>query len=388
MLSLDNPLAWSPALFEAIERHPLVVPPNVPLSDVLALTNQARHRVCLLDDQTSASMATDIERCTSCVLVMEDGQLRGIVTERDLVKFTALGIDFAAVMVADVMVCPVITLPESALQDIFAPLFLFRRYAIRHLPILNDQGEVTGLISHERIRQILRPANLLKFRRVADVMTTQVISAPPQTSVLQLAQMMAAFRVSCIVIVQTDLEDMEVPLGIVTERDIVQFQTLGINLRQTLADTVMSTPLFLLSPEDSLWTAHKEMQRLRVGRLVVSWNWGKNLGLITQTNLLRIFDPIEMYGVIENLQQTISELKDVNSTMVGDSALLNMDRHVPQTDSPNYHDPSLINLLTNTLAQTQAAISVLGVDNERAGTLLKEIQSSLDLALTKVRLSP
>ena len=67
----------------------------------------------------------------------------------------------------------------------------------------------------------------------------------------------------------------------------------------------MSTPLFLASPEDSLWTAHQEMQRRRVQRLVVSWNWGLGLGIVTQTSLLQVFDPIEMYGVIETLQDSL-----------------------------------------------------------------------------------
>ena len=74
------------------------------------------------------------------------------------------------------------------------------------------------------------------------------------------------------------------------------------------AEEVMSTPLFLLSPEDSLWTAHQEMLRRHVQRLVVSWDWGKGLGIVTQTNLLRIFDPMEMYGVIETLQHTVQKL--------------------------------------------------------------------------------
>jgi hypothetical protein len=51
------------------------------------------------------------------------------------------------------------------------------------------------------------------------------------------------------------------------------------------------------------------MKKRRVGRLVVSWNWGRGLGIVTQTSLLRVFDPIEMYGVIENLQQTIQQLE-------------------------------------------------------------------------------
>jgi hypothetical protein len=55
------------------------------------------------------------------------------------------------------------------------------------------------------------------------------------------------------------------------------------------------------------------MQTGRVGRLVVSWNWGRGLGIVTQTSLLRVFDPMEMYGVIENLQQTIQQLESERS---------------------------------------------------------------------------
>ncbi|MEB3161068.1 MAG: CBS domain-containing protein [Synechocystis sp.] len=400
MLSLDNPLSWSPALVEAIERQPLVISPMASLMDVLTLTNQSHHRECWLDSSFHEPNLANLEQCTSCVLVMEDGQLCGILTERDLVKYTAQGLDFAAVSVAEVMVSPVITLPEDSLNDIFASLFLFRRYSIRHLPIVNDRGEVIGLISHERIRQILRPANLLKFRRVADVMTKQVISAPPQTSILQLAQMMAAFRVSCIVIVQEDLDGDEMPLGIVTERDIVQFQTLEINLEQTPASRVMSAPLFCLSPEDSLWKAHKEMQRLRVGRLVVSWNWGKNLGLITQTSLLRIFDPIEMYGVIENLQQTIQELRRAAEWPEQDSASESLDGFLEVrgqrrgtgeqkalfTDSWESNRQGLMDLLEMTLTQTQQAISALDLNDDDPQYLLKEIRSNLSLIAHKVRL--
>ena len=71
----------------------------------------------------------------------------------------------------------------------------------------------------------------------------------------------------------------------------------------------MSTPLFLLNPEDSLWMAHEEMQRRHVRRLVVSWDWGRGLGIVTQTSLLRVFDPIEMYGVTETLQRRMEELE-------------------------------------------------------------------------------
>ena len=311
-MQLDATLSWAPNLEEAIERQPLTVSPTTPLVEAIALISQAHSHLCMLTDDLSY-LAPPV-RTASCVLVMQGQELLGILTERDVVRITAQAINLAQTTVADVMVHPLITLPQQSVQDIFAALFLFRRYRIRHLPIMDDQGHLVGVISHESIRQILRPANLLRFRRVSDVMTTQVVHAPLTDTVLQLAQLMAEHRVSCVVITQRNSEDNDYPVGIVTERDIVQFQAVQIDLRKTQAQTVMSTPLFLLSPEDSLWTAHQEMQKRRVGRLVVSWNWGQGLGIVTQTSLLRVFDPMEMYGVIENLQQTIQQLEAERSS--------------------------------------------------------------------------
>ena len=300
---------WVPNLEDAIVRDPLCVKPDTPLVDAIALISQAHSQPCLLNEEgTSSDRAFKPVRVSS-VLAIEERTLVGILTERDVVRLTAQAIDFQAATVADVMVHPVISFPERSLKDIFAALFLFRRYRIRHLPIVDEQDRLIGVISHESIRQVMRPANLLRFSRVSDVMAHEVIHADLLTNILQLAELMASHRVSCIVITQTDGELNPQPVGIVTERDIVQFQALQINLATTEAKTVMSSPLYLLSPEDSLWTAYQEMQKRRVGRLVVSWNWGQGLGLVTQTSLLRVFDPMEMYGVIENLQQTIEQLE-------------------------------------------------------------------------------
>ena len=207
------------------------------------------------------------------------------------------------------MVTPVVVLPQRLMRDIFAALFLFRRYRIRHLPVVDDREKVIGIISYRTIRQVLRPANLLKLRRVSDVMTLDLVTATLTTSVVKLVQLMAEHNISCVVITQDDRQGNKRPVGIVTEGDIVQFHALGIDLLKTTAQTVMSTPLFLLSPEDTLWKAHQEMQKRHVGRLVVSWDWGQKLGIVTLTNLLRVFDPIEMYQIVEHLQQTIDQLK-------------------------------------------------------------------------------
>lgn len=295
-----------------IDSHPLVVEPDILLAEVVILMSQTRGVTCALPEwETATDACLTQEARSSCVLIIQRQELLGIFTERDIVRLTAAGVQFDRVTIGEVMVKPVITLSETDFHDIFAALFLFRRYRIRHLVIVDSNQQPVGVVSPESIRQVLRPTNLLKLRRVADVMTTQVISAPLTASALSLTQQMSDHRVSCIVIVEDDIwcndEQVLLPVGIVTERDIVQFQSLGLNLATTRAETVMSTPLFLVSPEDSLWTAHQEMQRRQVQRLVVSWNWGKQVGLVTQTSLLKVFDPIEMYGVIEALQRSLQQ---------------------------------------------------------------------------------
>ena len=318
-MSLDSPL-MEPQVVDAIDREPLRVTPDTPLLKVIELMSRRRGQSCSLEEVPDVKQRT--QGCSSCVLVMEGETVEGIVTERDMVRLAARRLDPSQTPVSEVMASPVISLPQSDLKDVFSALFLFRRYRIRHLVILdsdssgslNRDRHLVGVVSQSSLREIVRPANLLKMRRVADVMTTPVVYAYESTPVLELARMMADNRVSCVVIVEEDPElDLShvglIPVGIVTERDLVQFQALQLNLADLEARDVMSAPLFLLNPKDSLLTAYEEMQQRRVRRLVVSWDWGKGLGIVTQTSLLRIFDPMEMYGVIESLQDTVKSLE-------------------------------------------------------------------------------
>jgi CBS domain-containing protein len=372
-MPLDSPFAWTPDIEEAIERHPLIVLPETPLVEAISLISQAHHRTCsLLDSVTSSDLSAKGVRA-SCVLAIQNQELLGILTERDVVRLTAKAIDFQETTVGDVMVHPIITLPQKSLQDIFAALFLFRRYRIRHLPIVDDARQLVGVISHESIRQVLRPANLLRFRRVSDVMTPQVIHASVTTSILQLAKLMATYRVSCVVITQPDTEGNQQPVGIVTERDIVQFQAFQIDLVKTQAYKVMSTPLFLLSPEDSLWTAHQEMQKRRVGRLVVSWNWGRELGIVTQTSLLRVFDPMEMYGVIEHLQQTIQELEAKPK--------------IRSIDPPNPIEPILTELTTTAPIDSLASTRLITKHQESLLAQLDYIYTNIQFLIAEPNIS-
>jgi PAS domain S-box-containing protein len=141
----------------------------------------------------------------------------------------------------------------------------------------------------------------LKFRSVAEGMTSEVIHAVPTTTILQIAQLMTEQNVSSIVIV--DSQQPLQPIGIITEQDIVQFQTLELDLERLLVGSVMSSPLFCLQPSDSLWSAQQIMASKQIRRLVITNDRGELAGILTQSNLLQLLDPLEMLYMLEQLQQ-------------------------------------------------------------------------------------
>ncbi|HEY9874057.1 MAG TPA: CBS domain-containing protein, partial [Candidatus Obscuribacterales bacterium] len=273
-------------LHKAIDRYPVTVTPDTPVLQVVMLMSQAR---------------------ASCVLVVEQQQLVGIFTERDVVRVTAAGIALEGVAIASVMTPQIITLQESQAEDILAVLSLLRQYRIRHLPIVDNLQQLVGVLTHESMREVLQPADLLKLRSVSDVMTNEVIHTSLTASVLHLAQLMSANNVSCVLIVNPESKEIIRPLGIVTERDIVQLRALGLDLSQIQAQTVMSAPLLPIRPKDSLWAAHKKMLHHHIRRLIVVDDAGNLVGIVTQTNMLQVLDPMETYAALEALQRVVEE---------------------------------------------------------------------------------
>lgn len=294
-------------LEDAIDRQPLIVAPDALLSEVIALMSTQRSKLEVNLVNAESGLVEAPLKPSSFALVMQENNLLGIFTERDVVKLVASDTARQDLEISSVMTTNPISLPVTALHDIFGPLFLFRRYGIRHLPIVNEDGLI-GVVSADSVRQLLRPIDLLKLKRVREVMTTPVITAPLACMVSDTAKLMLMHQVSCVVIIQEAEIDDEVqnkPVGIITERDIVQFLALQLNLNQIYAHQVMSTPLFLLQPEDSLWKAYQEMESRHVRRLVVTWDWGKGIGIVTQTNLLRSLDFGDVTSIEEMIELTV-----------------------------------------------------------------------------------
>ncbi len=300
------------ALEQVIDRHPLTVAPGTSLAEVIRLMQELGSS-CNIEDEPTAALDTSARNNSSCVLIVENSQIRGIFTERDLVKLIAAGINTKSSTIEEVMTQDMVLLAIDESQDVFSVLTMLRSRRIRHLPVVDDGNNLLGLITAKTLREKLQPINLMRWRTVEEVMETEIIYAAPDDSVRYIAQLMTENQTSYVAIGESALDPNSNssfirPLGIITERDIVQFQNLDLDLAQP-AQNVMSSPLFLVHPEDTLWSIHQQMQQRRVRRLLVGDAKEALLGIVTQTSLLQIFDPTEMYGVIEALQQQVCSLE-------------------------------------------------------------------------------
>jgi CBS domain-containing protein len=96
-------------------------------------------------DTISEAAAKMWQQQTGSLLVMESDKLIGILTERDLLRCTAEGIDAKSTSIAEVMTSDPVTISsDTALKD--AAEIMFQKW-FRHLPVVSPDGNVVGVIS-------------------------------------------------------------------------------------------------------------------------------------------------------------------------------------------------------------------------------------------------
>ncbi len=119
--------------------------------------------------------------------------------------------------------------------------------------------------------------------QIKNIMSRSVITAPKNMFVQDLCLLMEKHRIGSIVIVKD-----KIPLGIVTERDIVSFigQQGCRPLAQKQAFEIMVSPVFTMSPKIDTRVAMQFMATKRIRRLPITEN-KRLIGIITYGDIIR-----------------------------------------------------------------------------------------------------
>ncbi|MEB3264689.1 MAG: EAL domain-containing protein [Synechococcus sp.] len=286
-------------------------PPTLPSSASLETALEVM-RLSLLPEGSGAGEEEQGVR-SPCVLIVEEGRLCGILTERDAVRWALSDTPASQIRLGSVMSRPVVQRQRHDCLDILATMSLMRRHRIRHLPVVDEQERPTGLVTLTSLNYVLQETFFLRFRQVVEVMTPTVITVRPQDTLRQAIQTMALRSISCVVVTEVlpgPGSQRERPVGILTERDILQLRRLELSIGTTTVAEVMSSPLRCIHPSDDLADVRGQMQRMRVRRMVVTNQAGELVGLITETNLMQSIDPVDLYGVYEIMQRQVQVLSE------------------------------------------------------------------------------
>jgi CBS domain-containing protein len=138
------------------------------LSDVLA---EKGHDVLEIDANASVLEAVKrmVEANVGSLLVTEEGEVAGIVTERDYLRRAALeGRPDNETPVREIMTSPlVVVTPDTPIEECMA-LMTDRR--IRHVPVL-DGGDVVGVISIGDVVKFTSKQQRFEIKYLTDYIT-------------------------------------------------------------------------------------------------------------------------------------------------------------------------------------------------------------------------
>ncbi|ESA34751.1 multi-sensor hybrid histidine kinase [Leptolyngbya sp. Heron Island J] len=148
------------SLDSAIIREPLVVAPDTLVIDAIAKMAQLQNQENLSQPVGVSSLHRQIlaER-SDCVVVVAAEQVCGLLTARDVVRLSAQKSSLNGVTMHAVMTSPVVTLSEADFTDVGETLELLQRHRVRHLPLLDEQERLVGLVTQTTLQSlcILQP---------------------------------------------------------------------------------------------------------------------------------------------------------------------------------------------------------------------------------------
>jgi diguanylate cyclase (GGDEF)-like protein/PAS domain S-box-containing protein len=236
----------------------------------------------------------------SCIVVVDtERRPIGILTERDVVRLLAQHHVLLTLKMADVMSSPVYT--SVADIDFREAYRLLQQHGFRHLIVIDEVGRLQGIVTEGDFFLRLDVGDLSELKNTEKIMSRNIMTVDIDAPLLDAINLMSRHRYSCVVVTQLDI-----PYGIITERDIVRLSQKFSDYRNLPVRRVAHTPLITAPPAMLLPDAMRLMESNRIRHLVIA-DQGVLYGLVTRHDLVKTLQG----GYVDYLQDTIQEQQQV-----------------------------------------------------------------------------
>lgn len=286
-----------PSIFQAINRKPLTTKPDTLVEDVILLMSSKRSSYVLIVEKPEKVVNEE-----DTTLQEVYSLLVGIFTVQDIVQLCSINDRLCGFPISRIMIRSVISAKESDLTDIFTLFACFEQHQIHHLPIVNDRGEVTGIICPENFlslcgghnghlptqsssnsangrslssvapqsQQTFIPEDLIQLSQIAKIPGSRLVHAPSSSSIFHITKLMSKYRVPSVVVTETvpPSENTSAPnsdkqairlVGVVTSQDILSLVALGVDFYTTPAHSICNSPAVIVRSRMTLGGALEVM---------------------------------------------------------------------------------------------------------------------------------
>ena len=266
--------------------------PSSTLADIMTSDVRSLPPHATLKD---ASRLMSEERLSS-LLITDGGQAVGIVTETNVLRalHARRPVD---TRLDELMSSPLITAPPHL--DLISARRLVESRRIRHLGVADVTGRVVGMVSDTDFRFHLGTAVFGHLRTLSNAMDRKTPQLAPEASLEQAIACMLEHSADYLVVVESDL-----PVGILTERDIPRLITQFQQPHEVPLRMAMSSPLRSVQLDTSVTIALEAMNRFRLRHMVVLDIDGRIAGVISQR---RLFEQLALEQLSNALLQVHQE---------------------------------------------------------------------------------
>jgi len=218
-------------------------------------------------------------RHISSIIVVEGKKPVGIFTERDAIRIIPSGRNPETTPISEVMSSPPVVAPNHL--DFFEAYHLCSQKGLRHLIVVDADGDLYGVASDTDFMKMLGVDVLSGQERVEQVMSQAPLSIGHQAPLNDAIALMLKFKAPSVVAV-----DDGRPVGILTERDLVRLSQEGASDNTPLS-AIMTSPVLTIAGERSIYYAIEIMREKHIRSLAVVDNLGQFSGLLTEHDVVK-----------------------------------------------------------------------------------------------------